>query len=448
MKLKNIYLLLLFAVVVSACNDAEYVNAIPDGSKALVSVDVGKMSGVSNPVLLKSLLHVSDLGKSGIDLSRKIYLFEDAPGNLGLCAGVQDEGRLEKTLQASGQSLKERRGVRFAVVGDSWIAGFSDRALLVMGPVAVEARAELQNQMARYLKQDEEASVKGTPMFDKLDSITSPMAMVAQVEALPEKFAAPFILGAPKNTDPSEVYIAAGMSISQKCLMVDGEPFSLNRRVNDALRKAMTVYRPIKGRYVRIMDGKSLLGIFLNVEGTKFLPLMKDNAGLQALLTGINTAIDMDNIIRSIDGDMAVLMPSFAGDNLQMSMSAELANSNWLADVDYWKKSCPKGGRIADWGPDRYYYEDGKSVFYFGVSADRQFMSGSSREEALASVSPSGGQHPLAPAIQKQIIGRKMAMVVSIEALGGEGSGSSFTQVSRILRPLFGDVSCIVYSMK
>ena len=37
----------------------------------------------------------------------------------------------------------------------------------------------------------------------------STMIFVTQAQALPEKFVAPFTLGAPKDTDPSQVVIAA-----------------------------------------------------------------------------------------------------------------------------------------------------------------------------------------------------------------------------------------------
>ncbi len=46
--------------------------------------------------MLKSLLHVDDVDKCGIDISEKLYLFESADGNLGLCAKVSDEGDVER----------------------------------------------------------------------------------------------------------------------------------------------------------------------------------------------------------------------------------------------------------------------------------------------------------------------------------------------------------------
>lgn len=67
--------------------------------------------------------------------------------------------------------------------------------------------------MVRFLHADEDAGVKSSRLFAQLDSIDSPIAMVAQVQALPEKFVAPFTLGAPKDADASQIVIAAGMKV-------------------------------------------------------------------------------------------------------------------------------------------------------------------------------------------------------------------------------------------
>ena len=54
------------------------------------------------------------------------------------------------------------------------------------------------------------------------------MALVAQAQALPEKFVAPFTLGAPKNADASQIVIAAEMNVQKGMLRIKGETFSFN----------------------------------------------------------------------------------------------------------------------------------------------------------------------------------------------------------------------------
>ena len=190
------------------------------------------------------------------------------------------------------------------------------------------------------------------------------------------------------------------------------------------------------------MPRDAMMGIFLNVDGQKFLPLMQANKGIQALLTGINTAIDMDNIIRSINGEMAIITPTYSSDRLSMSMTAQLANTNWTKDIDYWKQSCPSGGRILDWKPNTWYYTSDKTTFFFGVSNDKQFFSGSNKEEAENSIYPAKEQ--LDAAIQKEVKGQKLVMIINMAAMS-EGKAGAITTM---LKPIFGNINTIVYTLK
>lgn len=443
-----------FAILCSSCSGSDYVNAIPKSSTALISIDMQKMAE-ANPAadkasVLKSLLHVEDVSECGIDVSEKLYLFESADGTLGLCAKVSDEGDLKDWLdkmareQKLCQPVTERKGFHFSVLKDSWLVGFSDQSLLVMGPVVADAQSELQRQMVKYLKADEDHGVQSSRLFNTLDSLSSPMAMVAQAQALPEKFVAPFTLGAPKGADASQIVIAADMEINKGMLRIKGKTFSYNPSINAALEKAHQNYRPIKGKYVKSMPGDAMAGIFMNVKGEQFLPMMQSNQGIQQLLMGINAAVDMDNIIRSVDGDMAIVMPSFSDSDLKMTLAAQLAHSHWLADVGYWKESCPKGSSIADWGKNAYYFSDGKTSFYFGVTDDMQFYSGS--DELLATYAVKESNHPLSADIRKEIVGQKLAMVIN---LAHSASGNdALSAVTSLLNPLFGNLNSVVYTLK
>lgn len=451
---KIIYsVLALFSMLLASCTGDSYLNAIPEESTALISLDLEKMNGdgklQDKAEVLKSLFQVDDLNDCGIDLSKKLYLFTSPDGNLGFCGKVSDSGDLQDWLEKLAQKgtckkITEKRGFHFTVLKDSWVVGFSDEALLVMGPAVGAAQDELQQTMVKYLKADEEDGIKSSPMYDKLDSIPSAMAMVAQAQALPAKFVAPFTLGAPKGTDPSQVVIAAEISAADGCLDIKGETFSFNKTVDEALKKAAKVYRPIKGTYAQAMSQNAVAGMFVNVDGKQFLPLMQTNKGIQALLAGVNSAIDMDNIIRSVDGDMSFVMSSMSDANTSMMMAAKLAHTNWLADVSYWKQSCPQGGKIADWGKNAYYYTDGKMSYYFGVTPDLQYYSGSNPDQAKSSIVKSAT--PISAALQKRISGQKLVMVINLSGAGKEQQ--ALQTATTLMSPVFGKFNSIVYSLK
>lgn len=443
----------LMIVLMSACSDNDYLNAIPSRSTAVISIDMSRLNGQEQEQnqehILKTMLHVDDVSKCGLDVKEKVYLFETIDGNLGLCAKVADEGDVSNWLSELSQqricsTVTERKGFHFAVLKDSWLVGFSSKALLVMGPVVAEAQAEMQRQMVRYLNADEDAGIKSSKLFAQLDSIDSPMAMVAQAVAFPEKFVAPFTLGAPKDADASQIVIAAGMDVEDGVLKIAGRTFSFNPSINQALVKSQQVFRPIQGDYVQSMPDDAMAGIFMNVAGSRFLPLVQSNPGLQTLLMGINASIDMDNILRSVDGDMSIVLPTLGADHMQMMMAARLSHAKWLSDVDYWKQSCPKGSTIGNWKSNAFCYSSGKTCFYFGVTDDKQFFSGNDEVSAESSIRPSS--HPISKRVQNMIRGEKMVMVINLEKSGG--GGSAMQAVTGLLSPLFGQLTAVVYTLK
>ena len=443
----------LMIVLMSACSDNDYLNAIPSKSTAVISIDMSRLNGQEQEQnqehILKTMLHVGDVSKCGLDVKEKVYLFETIDGNLGLCAKVADEGDVSNWLSELSQqricsTVTERKGFHFAVLKDSWLVGFSSKALLVMGPVVAEAQAEMQRQMVRYLNADEDAGIKSSKLFAQLDSIDSPMAMVAQAVALPEKFVAPFTLGAPKDADASQIVIAAGMDVEDGVLKIAGRTFSFNPSINQALVKSQQVFRPIQGDYVQSMPDDAMAGIFMNVAGSRFLPLVQSNQSLQTLLMGINASIDMDNILRSVDGDMSIVLPTLGADHMQMMMAARLSHAKWLSDVDYWKQSCPKGSTIGNWKSNAFCYSSGKTCFYFGVTDDKQFFSGNDEVSAESSIRPSS--HPISKRVQNMIRGGKMVMVINLEKSGG--GGSAMQAVTGLLSPLFGQLTAVVYTLK
>lgn len=83
--------LALLVVVLSSCSGSDYLNAIPKKSTALISVDLQQMASDKNAEdkagMLKSLLHVDDVDKCGIDISENFIFRECRWQSRSLCQG-------------------------------------------------------------------------------------------------------------------------------------------------------------------------------------------------------------------------------------------------------------------------------------------------------------------------------------------------------------------------
>lgn len=445
-RLFSFLLMLLFTFAVVSCSKSSYQQSLPANSIALMSVSIGETSGVGSNALLKTLLMVNGSNDGGIDVTQKLYAFETADGYLGLCAAVSDVSQLAETLSslsAKGrcQPLQEKANGSFvSVLDESWTVAFDDHALLIAGPVPAADHQQMQSRLLRYLSQDEERSGAASPLFQKLLSIDAPMALVAQVKALPEQLATPFMLGAPREADASQVVLAAALERKDNYLLMTGETYSPNKSVDAHLQQSNKVFRPLNGRYLPMMAGDAAFGLFVNVDGKQFLPLMQANEGLQTLLAGINAAIDMDNIIKSVDGEMAVVLPTVSKERMNLTMKAELAHSQWLADVGYWKESCPKGSRIDDWNSTGYCYHNASDAFYFGVSG-KEFFGATSSLTAANMLKPT--RQPVSSVVQQHLKDARLGLVVGIGTqLSDEGL---LGQMLPVLKALLGNVDTIAY---
>lgn len=440
--MKRIFLFfpLVWVGLLMSCSPSDYQNAIPRKCPAVMSVDVARAGGVGCQSLLKAMLHVQRIDNMGLDLARKIFFFESPKGQYGLCAAVDDAEVLAERLAASGDGLTTYKDYQFARLGDAWVAGFSDDALLVMGPVTVEGQPELMRDMAKWLGQDEEKGIKASRLYQRLDSLQAPVVLVASLQSLPEKLAAPLSIGAPKGADLSQLYLAATMETRDACLHIEGETFSFQREMERRWQEGKRALRPIGTTYLNTLSVGNVASVFVNVDGELFLPLLRNNVGIQTMLAGANAAIDMDNILKSVDGDMAILFPDYKGDETALSILAKLRHSRWIQDIGYWKHSVPQGGSLVDAGGKAWMYRGGGLSFFFGVTPDGQLYSGTDRRQAEAQLHAA----PYAALGSLGIEGARLAMVIDLAGI----DGSSTETVGKALRPVLGKIKTIVYCMR
>lgn len=399
-------LLSLLALCFFSCSDDSYLNVIPAESTALVSIDVADAASASKGVnanVLKSLFRVSDVADCGIDLSAKVYLFESVDGTLGIVARVKSEGKLNDWLNKLAtkglcKPTQERHDLHFTVMRQSWLVGYSDDALLIMGPVTSMAQSELMRQMMRYLKADE--GIVGTPLFERLETLSSPVAMVAQAQALPQQLIAPFTLGAPADADASQVFIAAEMHADKGCMVMDGETFSFDEKINAAIQQSQNIYRPLTEDYLRLIPVQSLFTMAMNADGKQLLPLMRQSREFRALLTGVGVKIDIDKFVEQVDGDLVLTIPAYDEENMQMQWAAKLRDDRSPLDAE--------------------------------------------SEQQLEKTRLTTPEQALPDNVVAQMAGSHMSVLLHLSGISGEKQEIVNT-FSALLKPLFGEVEYVVY---
>lgn len=423
---------------------SDYRSAIPSGCKAMMRVDATDGAVGKKLSVLEDMLKIDSPEDSGIDFRESIYLFESVDGNFGLCAKVSDEDRLcDILLKNKAEQGPKRQGCQFFVLNGNIVIGCTSSSVLAMGPVMPVAQGEMYNRMTRFLLQDEEKSMIGSPMMNKLESMDGGMAIVAQADALPEKFAGVFALGLPKGAELSQCIVAANVLFSEDMLLIDAEPMSFNANADKAMKASYDIFRPVTQKYVHAMEATSLVGLFANAEGNKFLPLLQNSESLQTLLIGINQAIDFNAVMKGIDGDIFLTVPTYGAERMDISMAAQLRDRDFLGDIEYWKESVTAGACITDWRKDAYCYSDDSMTFYFGVTQEEkpQFYSGTS--STLAEHSIQRAKHPLPEYVMKSVTDKRLALVLNIPSVN---DGDDTVALAKFLG--MGNVRTIIYTVK
>lgn len=440
--------LLPFVLLLPSCSDKDHIDVIPANSIAVASIDARQVFGDNLENVLGDVLKSGEVIDCGIDWTVRLYAFETVDGSVGLSAKVSDDSKLTDWLNGLSENgyctkVSKDGDFCFTVMQEAWVIGFSSDAMLAFGPVLPAAQVEIKRKIADYLGQDSDNSIKSSPLFGRLDSLSGPLTLVAQAAALPEKFAAPFMLGVPKDADASQVMIAAAINSDAKdCVVINGETFSLNNEIDDALKHSRQVYRPITQKYIEKMPVDAACGVFMNVDGAQFINQLHSNKTFQAILAGANMAIDMDNIIKSIDGDVAVISHDLSSKMKGLEMYAVLKDKKILGDVNYWKQSCPPGSKITDKGKDAYCYTNGELTYFFGVTPDMQFYMGNAENTADILLNNTGKRLPVN--VVSWVKGSRLALVLNVEALFGVSGDSS----GRFVKSLFGGAKTVLYIMK
>ncbi len=444
---KMLLLSLLLIVGLSSCSKKDFLNAIPKNSSILMAIDIKDLAlnlDSTQNATIESLLNKGNLSDLGIDESESIYLFETQDGNIGIALKVQSKDKLESWFlkqQENGfsQKLVKKKDYNFTIINSSWVAGFSSSVLVAIGPILPTSQAKTIKEIEKYLSQDSKKSIKSSPLFEQLEDIDAPIRLVAIASGLPKEIISPFILEVPKDIDLKKIMVSLSMTISKEdsCLEIHGRTTSMDKNILAQAEEKSKVFRKIQGKYIDSMSKGAPLGIFMNIDGNELLDILNANQYFQSLLMGANMAIDMNNIIKSIDGDISIVVPSL-DNNFSVNLVAQLSNKDFLKDIPYWKESCPIGGQIDSWGKDAYYYIDENMSYFFGVNDNLEFFSGKGQAQALESIKQA--KDPLSNSIKDKIKGEKLSIVINLDAVL-----NNFLEVKDIIKGVLPNVSTILY---
>ena len=288
---------IIYTILLSlySCDNSNHINIIPRNCSAIIEADAKTFN----------------LPFKGIDSTKKVYYFEIADGTLGLCAAIDDEYQLDEYLHQLQKTNKtdnftESEGIQFCTYSNTWILGYDDKRLLLLGPIIPAEYTRTTKRIIKLLHQDEEKSIVKAELWTHLHECikndNKEVCMAILASALPEQLTAAFTIGAPRGTAAEDIIIESSINIADSCMILKGHTCSYNMNIRQELHKAQKLYHKLTFDWQNIISDSSLVSIVMNINGNDYMPYIQRNKSLNSLLLGTNAYEEM----KSANGNVVI----------------------------------------------------------------------------------------------------------------------------------------------
>lgn len=427
-------------------NQDSHVRVIPADATALAEFDIADFMQESDLTedKIKSMFPKGiDLLNSGLDLQKNAFAFVDAVGMNGFLFAVEDVDLLKDFLTQNSERLnvspvEEQQGYFWSMLGNSLVLGFNDEVLMIMGPTVVSAQAELRQQMLGYLKQSKDESVLQKPLFKKLQDQKGFFRAVASMEMFPEYYKAFQNLGLPEHVDFSKMLMTVSVESETGRIVFRTGVVAEDKDLAQKLKALDDLSGQIDGDFITSVAPNTMLWMSTNLKGDKLMKQLSELPALRLYLMAMNHVMDVENMIRHIDGDVALAVTMDRSPVFQVQV--QMSNLSFMDDVDYWITSAKRSGAYQFDRIDEDLYRIGnvaRQDLYMGLK-DKNVLFTTSRD-AMDELQK-GLDHDLLMPYKADIKRSKFYIWANLSslkdvflALEGDGSDSGMQQAEKIL---------------
>lgn len=341
-----IVIIVMLAIgIIWLCMPVGYENYVPEQAKAVVCIDMSKLTHAANNED-KALAQLSGIIPNGIDGRKECFIFVTPNEYIGFAAAVTDPQEIENFFQAEGRK-KHCSGIRrindrpWVFLNKGWLITWDEQGILALGPGATTEQSVLKQTMNFLLEGDK--PFVHTDSYKAMKREGGSIKLYATLDALPTPYNLLFRMGLPVDCDPAAVQILAHAEVQTP-------PQGLHRTVvtsrltseNHDLLTAIHQYMRRQQAFSRKEEKKeaSLFRLTVGLSGKAFLPLLRSDATLRGILTGLNQTIDADQMIGTSNGPLLLEIDSLdSTGHPHFGLVAPTTSPSLFRDADYWLNS-------------------------------------------------------------------------------------------------------------
>ncbi len=309
-----------------------------------------------------------DAGAS-LDFTKPVYAFTSERGLSGMALNVKDAKALLRFASTLGFKDEESRGFRW-LRGENSI-GLLDEGKLLLLFASIAQQDALRNEMVKLMKQPRH----DVPIIEKADKQDGFLRLSSTMNSLPKS-------QIPPGFDASGAILNASLSIGSKDIKLsakledkDGNPYK-GRQEGEELLCALDGSLP-----GALLSEKPFAWVCIGIKGNQLLKVLRGLPRIGASLMALNVGFfDADLLLKAIDGDVAVVMPTADLSRKELLVAARITNSDFLKNAEDWDTTSSTGGMsLRRRGAEDFVFTAGGEKAYFGVRGGLLYIASSER---------------------------------------------------------------------
>lgn len=409
-KINILALVVLMVAMLSSCSKNEYKNVIPANATLVASFDfksLAEEADLPNSEAMKMMNeymglvvsgndkdkvkeYMDDPSEMGIDFTAPVYFFATPNDCMAFTMKVGSKGDLEDFLsllakQGLATKAVERNDLMCGTLLDDIDYTYNGSTLLLVSCLGDGGTAVSKQTSAQLMALTEEESFLSTDAYSKMDDVSgNDVVIYSNLGVLPSDVSEHVMMLLPKTVKKNDVELIATADFVNGAMNLSSNIWGKTEAAQKLIDEVNDNMKSLEGRYTGLPDEDFLLWASMGMKGKWWLDKMKDDKDMSQMIRIIERGIDIEEMLRAVEGDAAIVVPASVIENSSKSndpldidflFTAQLENKDFLKDVDYWQQSMKEYGiSMRKTGACDYLINfDGKGM-QWGVDEDNLYM--------------------------------------------------------------------------
>ena len=251
----------------------------------------------------------------GVDWSKKVYAFVQAESGIGaIVLPVLDAEKLKSSLltiagsKIRGHKFSDQDGFAWAPGRHFYLAVNATVCLFIVAD-GNEKPDALKQTVSLWLSQNKKDSFVSSEYYAKLLDLDGEVGLYASMQHLPENISMMANMAYSEDMDMSSIKYLADISFEKGKVVAEGKMLYEDSKMRDWIQKQGEACKKLEANSLSYLPKNTPLWFGIGLDGNDLYDRLLEHPTYGQQLQGMSLPLDIEGVIRSIDGDLSISYP-------------------------------------------------------------------------------------------------------------------------------------------